>query len=174
MAKLCHLKIIKNNLISHVSACFYFYYYFFFFSFSFLFYFFLFSLLSPDFFSLGLRISPPLVFLSETPSPPKLLCLNLHRDRLPLVDLPYDTKMKNAKKKNRRARASNFNGKGIVATNVATNGEDEESKGLQALAEAFFGFSRRCRFGLQRSQRQSRYSRICPRALVWVRVRARA
>ncbi|GMY14416.1 hypothetical protein FCV25MIE_09655 [Fagus crenata] len=66
--------------------------------------------------------------------------------------------MKNAKKKKRRARASNFNGKGIVATNVATNGEDEESKGLQALAEAFFGFSRRCRFGLQRSQRRSRYS----------------
>uniref|UniRef100_A0A2N9HKK4 Uncharacterized protein n=1 Tax=Fagus sylvatica TaxID=28930 RepID=A0A2N9HKK4_FAGSY len=68
--------------------------------------------------------------------------------------------MKNAKKKNRRARASNFNGKGIVAMNVATNGEDEESKGLQALAEAFFGFSRRCRFGLQRSQRRSRYSRL--------------
>ncbi len=39
MAKLCHLKIIKNNLISHVSACFYFYYFFIFpfsFSFSFL------------------------------------------------------------------------------------------------------------------------------------------
>jgi hypothetical protein len=68
--------------------------------------------------------------------------------------------MKNAKKKKRRARASNFNGKGIVTTNVATNGEDEESKGHQALAEAFFGFSRRCRFGLQRSQRRSRYSRL--------------
>ena len=41
--------------------------------------------------------------------------------------------MKNVKKKKRRARASNFNGKGVVAT----NGEDEESKALQALAEAF-------------------------------------
>jgi hypothetical protein len=41
--------------------------------------------------------------------------------------------MKNAKKKKRRARASNFNGKGVLAT----NGEDEESKALQALAEAF-------------------------------------
>ena len=141
MAKLCHLKIIKNNLISHVSACFYFYYFFLFLFFLSLL-FFLFSLLSPDFFSLGLRISPPLVFsqkpqnsqvLSENPFPPKFLCLNLHRDRLPLVDLPYDTKMKNAKKKKRRARASNFNGKGVVAT----NGEDEESKALQALAEAF-------------------------------------
>ena len=127
--------------------------FFFFFYFSFLFYFF-FSLSSPQISFLLVLESLPLSYfsrkpqnsqvLSETPSPPKFLCLNLHRDRLPLVDLPYDTKMKNAKKKKRRARASNFNGKGIVAT----NGEDEKSKGLQALAEAFFGFSRRCRFGL--------------------------
>jgi hypothetical protein len=84
MAKLCHLKIIINNLISHVSTCFYFFFfflfsYFFLFQFSLSLLFFLFSLLSPDsspdFFS-GHNPPPTTIF-----QPPQILQAN-HNNKL--------------------------------------------------------------------------------------------